>query len=123
MPEAQEESSKSRACHRVLSSESVWLNRHSCVTPKTGRVVIIGAGPAGLTAAQLLPFLELLRLSHRDTSFATGAWAMPAWGWANFLVPAFRMLRSGSGLLYQPDQFWTSSTYVPLGVKIGRAHV
>ena len=37
---------------------------------------------SGLTAAQMFPFLELLRLSHRDASFATGAWAMPAWGWA-----------------------------------------
>ncbi|MFM1770148.1 MAG: hypothetical protein RJA22_2677 [Verrucomicrobiota bacterium] len=73
---------------------------------------------AGLSAAQMIPFLDLLRHSHRDASFGTGAWAMPAWGWANFLVPAFRMFRSGSGLLHQPDQFWTSSYYLPLGVTV-----
>lgn len=64
-----------------------------------------------LSAAQLLPFLDLLRHSHRDTQFATGAWAMPPWGWANLLVPQFHMNRSGAGLIYQPHQYWTSSYY------------
>lgn len=73
-----------------------------------------------LSAAQLLPFLDLLRHSHRDAQFATGAWAMPVWGWANLLVPQFHMNRSGSGLLFQPEQYWTSS-YYPGGAVLALA--
>jgi hypothetical protein len=73
-----------------------------------------------LSAAQLLPFLDLLRHSHRDAQFATGAWAMPVWGWANLLVPQFHMNRSGAGLLYQPHQYWTSS-YYPGGAVLALA--
>ena len=73
-----------------------------------------------MSAAQLLPFLDLLRHSHRDAQFATGAWSMPAWGWANLLVPQFHMLRSGSGQLFQPEQFWTSS-YYPGGAVLALA--
>ena len=41
-----------------------------------------------LAAAQLLPFLDLAAHSQRETGFArTSRWSMPAWGWANFLVP------------------------------------
>jgi hypothetical protein len=70
----------------------------------------------GLSAAQMFPFLDLLWHSHRDAGFSTGAWSMPPWGWANFLVPLFRVNRSGSGLMYQPEQYWTSSYYVSIGV-------
>lgn len=63
-------------------------------------------------AAQLLPFLELLRYSQRDTGFGSAAWAMPIWGWANLLVPLFRTVPSPQGVFQQPDQYWTSSYYV-----------
>lgn len=93
-----------------------WLRRSRPRAVLVGRGTAIAGLVAGLSAAQLLPFLDLLRHSHRDSGFATDAWAMPPWGWANFLVPQFHMIRSGSGLLYQPEQFWTSSYYVGLGV-------
>lgn len=95
-----------------------WLRRSrpGWVLFRRGLALIVLV--AGLSAAQMLPFLDLLRHSHRDAGFANGAWAMPIWGWANFLVPGFHMLRSGSGLLYQPSQFWTSSYYVPIGVTV-----
>ena len=64
-----------------------------------------------LSGAQLLPFLDLLKHSHRDVNFGTNAWAMPSWGWLNFLVPGFRVNQSSSGLWYQPGQYWTSSYY------------
>ncbi len=85
-----------------------------------GRFCGLGVLVFALSAAQLLPFLDLLQHSHRDAQFATGAWAMPAWGWANLLVPQFHVNRSGSGLLFQPEQFWTSS-YYPGGAVLALA--
>ncbi|MEY2408239.1 MAG: hypothetical protein QOF48_909 [Verrucomicrobiota bacterium] len=88
-----------------------WLQRTQPRGQMLGRFCGLMVLVFALSAAQLLPFLDLLRHSHRDGQFATGAWAMPAWGIANFLVPQFHMNRSGSGLLFQPGQFWTSSYY------------
>src|SRR2546427_7232870 len=42
---------------------------------------------AGTSAAQLLPFLDLLSYAHREPGYGDSAWAMPTWGWANLLVP------------------------------------
>jgi len=69
---------------------------------------------AGLSAAQLLPFLDLLQHSQRDENFAGAVWPMPYWGWLNFLVPAFRALASYHGVLAQPLQFWISTYYISL---------
>ena len=71
---------------------------------------------AGLCSVQLLPFLDLLAHSQRDRHFADSAWAMPLWGWANFLVPLFRSFPSYHGVYAQYDQFWVSSYYVGIGV-------
>jgi len=69
-----------------------------------------------LAAAQLLPFLDFLRDSHRENEIAIGhEWAMPLWGWANFLVPLFRMHRSPLGVMFQPEQGLTSSYYLGIG--------
>ncbi|HEX4645252.1 MAG TPA: hypothetical protein VH598_06550, partial [Verrucomicrobiae bacterium] len=70
----------------------------------------------GLAAAQLFPFLDLLVHSQRDTSFGGSAWAMPAWGWANFIVPLFHCSPSIIGVFSQNEQQWTSSYYLGLGV-------
>lgn len=69
----------------------------------------------GLAAAQLFPFLDLLVHSQRDTSFGGSAWAMPAWGWANFIVPLFHCSPSIIGVFSQNEQQWTSSYYMGLG--------
>ena len=37
---------------------------------------------------------------------------MPAWGWANLLVPMFRSVVSVSGVTFQIGQAWTSSYYL-----------
>src|SRR5205823_3249420 len=75
---------------------------------------------ACLSAIQLLPFLDLLRHSHRDSGVpdAGGSWSMPGWGWANFLVPLFRMTKTSLGVFLQPSQGWTSSYYLGIGVLI-----
>ena len=69
-----------------------------------------------LSAAQLLPFLDLLRHSHRTAGFDDNLYAMPLWGWANFFVPLFRMTPDRLGVFTHVEQQWTSSYYPGLGV-------
>ncbi len=74
---------------------------------------------AGLTAAQMLPFLDLLRHSQRDASYSSAdTWAMPLWGWANFFVPLFRTSPSFQGVYLQTEQQWTSSYYMGIGIMV-----
>jgi hypothetical protein len=65
-----------------------------------------------LCAVQLLPFLDLLRHSDRDTSYGGPVWSMPLWGWANFVVPMFGCTPSVVGVYSQDAQQWTSSYYM-----------
>ncbi|MDB6068422.1 MAG: hypothetical protein JWR26_4630 [Pedosphaera sp.] len=80
-----------------------------------GRVVGVVAIVIALAAAQLLPFLDLLRHSNRDTNFSDLGWAMPLTGAANFLVPLFHCFESGHGVFPQYEQYWTPSYYVGIG--------
>ena len=79
------------------------------------RVALCGVIVFVLCAVQLLPFLDLLRHSNRDASFGGTAWAMPIWGWANFLVPLFGCTPSMIGVYSQDAQQWTSSYYMGIG--------
>ena len=76
-----------------------------------GRLAAVVALVAALSAAQLLPWLDLLAHGDRTTSAGDNTWAMPAWGAANFLVPLFRMTSSLTGVWMQPGQEWTTSYY------------
>jgi hypothetical protein len=68
-----------------------------------------------LSVAQLLPFLDLVFHSQRESGYADLRWSMPAWGWVNFLVPmAFGDTRD-MGVFYQYGQEWTSSYYLGIG--------
>ncbi len=69
-----------------------------------------------LSAAQLLRFLDLLRHSHRTLAYDDNLYAMPLWGWVNFLVPLFRMTPDKLGVFTHLDQQWTSSYYPGIGV-------
>lgn len=71
-----------------------------------------------VSAAQLLPFFQLLAHSQRDTSYGTSEWSMPIWGWANFLVPRFRTYPTSQGLFLQLEQNWTSSYYAGIGTVL-----
>ena len=91
------------------------------VTPrrkKFSRSVMVALLAAGLSAAQLLPFLDLLRHSYRDTSFNDSGWAMPADGLANFLEPLFHCFEAGHGTFVQHDQYWTASYYMGVGTLL-----
>jgi hypothetical protein len=98
----------------MMAGQSVWNGtacRWNWRVPARFSLVALLVG--ALTAAQLLPFLELLQQSERSTQSADAlAWAMPKWGWANFLVPLFRCYETASGVFFQPGQDWTSSYYL-----------
>jgi hypothetical protein len=82
-----------------------------------GRALGIGCLVAGLSAAQILPFLDLLAHSQRSVNYAdSGQIVMPAWGWANYLVPLFHGFRTSQGIFLQPTQNWTASYYVGVGI-------
>ena len=79
------------------------------------RYPLVVALVISLTLAQLLPFLDLVAHSQRDTGFADLRWSMPGSGLANFLVPmAFGTTGSG-GVFFQPGQSMTGSYYLGVG--------
>ena len=69
---------------------------------------------AALSAAQLLPFFDLLAHSQRDASYRDARWPMPPWGWANLLVPLFRYGQTPQGFWIQVGQEFLSSYYLGL---------
>src|SRR5580698_2311090 len=76
------------------------------------RFPIMIAIVAALSAAQLLPFLDLVAHSQRQAGYADLRWSMPGSGWANFLVPmAFGHIH-GEGIFFPNGQAWTSSYYL-----------
>jgi hypothetical protein len=81
------------------------------------RFLAIAGLVLALCAAQLLPFLALLSHSQRDAAYSSSShnWAMPFWGWANFLVPLFRTSPTSQGVYFQNGQYWTSSYYAGIG--------
>ena len=79
------------------------------------RFTLVVALVGSASAAQLLPFLELLAHSQRDQNFADASWAMPGWGWANLLVPQFYTFVLYLGVKFQYGQGWTSSYYMGIG--------
>jgi hypothetical protein len=97
-----------------LVVESILQRRF--VPDRIGRFILVVAIVAPLCAVQLLPFFELVKISQRSTTFGDSTWSMPAWGWANFLVPLFHQTKSVVGVYSQDEQQWTSSYYVGIGV-------
>lgn len=80
------------------------------------RMAVVVLLTAGLMAAQLLPFFDLLAASQRDKSFATAKWAMPLGGWANLLVPLFHCYRTPQGQFFQYGQQFMTSYYPGAGL-------
>ena len=95
-----------------------------CRSADCGRIILrfglMGFLVALVSAAQLLPFLELLAHSQRDSGYGSAShdWAMPFWGWANFLVPLFRTAPTAQGVFFQNGQYWTSSYYAGVGTVL-----
>jgi hypothetical protein len=87
-----------------------------------GRLFAAGGLGLGMASAQLLPFLEFLAHSQRDTGYASGGMgaiaALPPTGWVNYIVPLFRCARDSNGVFLQIGQSWTGSYYVGIGVVL-----
>ncbi|MGA2173893.1 MAG: hypothetical protein ABSH38_02810 [Verrucomicrobiota bacterium] len=90
--------------------DTVW--RKGKFLAGAGRLVFLVLMVSALSAAQLLPWLELLAQGDRSSSFGGGDWSLPPWGLANFLVPLFHSQGSVTGVFMQGEQQWTSSYYV-----------
>jgi hypothetical protein len=88
----------------VESERTQWLK----MSMRFSAVVI---GVVALCAVQWLPMFELLRQSQRSANYDSGGWAMPAWGWANLIVPQFRTITASTGGSFQIGQAWTASYY------------
>jgi hypothetical protein len=69
----------------------------------------------GLSAIQLLPFLDLVGHAQRETGYTDLRWSMPATGLANFLVPMAFGSTATEGIFFQHGQYWTSSYYLGIG--------
>ena len=97
----------------------LWLADFGLGAPPRVRSLSRFAGvvclTAGLSAAQLLPFLDLLAHSQRGASFGDAKWSMPGDGWANYLVPLFHCFPGQQGVYGQHDQYWTTSYYLGVG--------
>jgi hypothetical protein len=97
-----------------------WIRERGLRRNLVWRFLALGILVAMVCAVQLLPFLELLAHSQRDSSYSasTHDWSMPFWGWANFLVPLFRTSPTAQGLFVQNGQYWTTSYYAGIGTVL-----
>jgi hypothetical protein len=82
------------------------------------RLAALIALVAAISAAQLLPFLDLLRHSQRDAGYGGTEWSVPVLGAAHLVTPVFQTSFSAPGVPFQHGQKWTSSFYAGLPVLL-----
>jgi len=98
---------------------ALWL--HEFVRAETPRILLFARFPLvvllvfALSAAQLLPFLDLVSHAQRETGYTDLRWSMPGFGLASFLVPMAFGNTAIEGIFFQHGQYWTSSYYLGLG--------
>ncbi len=81
---------------------------------RVGVVILLAAG---ITMVQMLPFFDLLAHSQRSFGNAGATvWSMPAWGWANLIMPLFHGYQSPQGAWFQSGQDFIPSYYLGTGV-------
>lgn len=85
---------------------------------RLGRMMLLIALTAGICAAQLLPFLELVQLSQRGQDPTRVLWPMPPTGWANLLIPLFLCVPAHHGVYFQPNQSFVASYYMGIGTVV-----
>lgn len=96
-----------------------WLQQF--VMADTPRVTMLWRYPLVIalvfaaSAAQLLPFLDLVAHAQRETGYTDLRWSMPGTGLANFLVPMAFGSTATEGIFFQHGQYWTSSYYLGMG--------
>ena len=94
----------------LLAKRAGWLH--------WGRLMGVAALVGLMSAAQLLPFFDLLQHSQRDANYGGAAWSLPWWRLANLLVPLFRCVQTPSGNFLQPEQIWTLTFYAGVTVLL-----
>ena len=98
---------------------ALWLQQ--LAKAESLRAALIRRFPAvvwlvfGLSAVQLLPFLDLVAHAQRATGYTDLRWSMPDFGLANFLVPMAFGNTAMEGIFFQQGQYWTSSYYLGIG--------
>ena len=102
-----------------LIVSALWLQQFICAEaprPKMlWRFPLVVALVVALSAAQLLPFLDLVAHAQRATGYTDLRWSLPGFGLANFLVPMAFGSTVTEGIFFQHGQYWTSSYYLGLG--------
>ncbi len=96
----------------LLGVELLGSRDKSMTLTAARRLGLVIALISCLSAAQLLPFFDLLSLSQRHSDFATEKWAMPWHGIGNFLVPLFHYAKTHTGAFLQIDQQLLISYYL-----------
>jgi hypothetical protein len=83
-----------------------------------GRMLAVAGLAAGLAAAQLLPFLDLLLNSQRSSRYGdSNAVAIPITGLANYLVPLFHCFLNPERVpVFSNGTNWVGSHYLGVGV-------
>ncbi len=98
---------------------ALWLQQFiQAASPRGGmfwRFPLVVILVFALSAAQLLPFLDLVAHAQRETGFTDLRWSMPGSGLANFLVPMAFGSTATEGIFFQHGQYWTSSYYLGIG--------
>jgi hypothetical protein len=95
---------------------TLWLQAFG--KAETPRGVMLWRSPLvlalvlSLSAAQLLPFLDLVTHAQRETGYTDLRWSLPRTGLANFLVPMAFGTTATEGIFFQFGQNWTSSYYL-----------
>jgi Bacterial membrane protein YfhO len=98
---------------------ALWLQQF--IKSKTPRPALLWRFPLvialviALSAAQLLPFLDLVAHAQRESGYTDLRWSMPGFGLANFLVPMAFGSTATEGIFFQHGQYWTSSYYLGIG--------
>jgi len=100
-----------------LLATELWESKEERIR-RVWRFGVVGLLVAGLVAAQLLPFFELLEHSQRDRNFVSSKWPMPLWGLANLLVPLFHCQPTAQGPFVQTGQNFFSSYYPGAAVLV-----
>jgi hypothetical protein len=96
----------------------LWLDKQICFSGLAWRSLLVVCSVAGLSAMQILPFLDLLQASVRDSQFANNKWAMPATGWANFFVPMAFTQAGTNGIRFPTGQDFVPSYYLGIGTCV-----
>ncbi len=101
-----------------LVAMQAWFQAENA-SQRLKRILVVGELGLlvfALCAAQLLPFLELLKHSHREAGFGGNEWAATAHAWANLFVPLVGKTEAPGGVFFHINQSWTHSYHAGLPV-------